>query len=190
MRTDAVKNKDDAPARRYTGLMLMRPSAWITLASTAFVVAACSGGGAADFRGAYTVTVTDGANACGFGGWTDGQSNTGITVNISQDTTNMSVAQLDFTGLTQIWLDYVVGMHTFSGAQVSGDHLEVTVLGTKTAVQGACSYSVDSHLRITLTGNTINGTIDYTPRTNGDASCGALNACTNTQTVSGARPGK
>jgi len=169
----------------------MRPRTWISLASTAFVVAACSGGGAADFRGDYNVTVTnDSVNQCQFANWTNGQSSTNITVTISQDTTNMSVAQLTFTGLTGFYLDLVVGTHIFSGAQVSGDQLEVTVLGTKTATQGACSYTVDSHLRITLTGNTINGTIDYTPRTNGDASCGALNACTNTQTVSGARPGK
>ncbi len=190
MRMAAVKNKDDRRQGRYTRLMRYRTL--FSLAFTGFVVAACSGGGAADFSGDYTVTVTNDTNNCGFANWTAGQASTGITVSITQDPTNMSVAQLNFTGLTALYLDLVVGTHIFSGAQVTGDQLDVTVLGTKTAtLQGtACGYTVDSHLRITLTGNTINGTIDYTPRTNGDPSCGALNACTNSQTVSGARPGK
>ena len=190
MRMDVVKNKDDRRHGRYTRLMRLRTL--ISLASTAFVVAACSGSGAADFSGDYTVTVTNDTNKCGFANWTDGQASTGITVSISQDPTNMSVAQLNFTGLTALYLDLVIGTHIFSGAKVSGNQLDVTVLGTKTAtVQNtSCSYTVDSHLQITLTGNTINGTIAYTPRTNNDPGCGTLNACTNTQTISGARPAK
>ncbi len=160
------------------------------IASLGLFALACSSNAPADFTGNYDVTVTDGTNNCGFGNWNDGQATSNITASISQDASAMSVAQVTVTGLTALTLDLVLGTHTFSNAQVKGDTLTANVLGTpKLTVQGtACGYTVNAHMELTLSGNTINGTIDYTPQTNGDASCGVLNSCTNTQTISGARP--
>jgi hypothetical protein len=172
--------------------MSFRARTWACLASTAALVAACSGGGAADFSGDYTITASNGTNDCQIANWDTAQPATGITVTITQDPTNLAVAQLTFTGLWALYFDVVEGTHIFSGARVNGDQLDVTVLGTKTVTpQGtSCGYTVNAHLQLTLTGNTVNGSIQYKPVTNGDPSCGVLNACSNSQTISGSRPGK
>jgi hypothetical protein len=138
-----------------------------------------------DFTGTYNVTLIDGANACGFANWTDGQATTNITVNITQDAT---AAQADVQGLVGLYLDVVAGTHIFVGT-VSGDAFESTLIGKQTT-QGSCSYHVNSELKLTISGNTVNGTITYTPLTNADPSCAALNQCSNVQTVSGTRPAK
>ena len=61
-------------------------------------------------------------------------------------------------------------------------------IGTKTATQGSCSYTVNVGVAATLdSNNVLSGTLTYTPATNADASCGVLNSCSNTQTVAGTR---
>lgn len=150
----------------------------------AFAVA-CGAGTPTDFAGTYTITVVDGPNNCALGtGWTDGSSSSNISATITQDG---STAQLDVTGLTAVYLNLVVGTSTFSGS-VKADTFSATYLGTKTQTQGACSYTTNVNLSITLdTNGVVSGTIDYVPKTNNDPSCGVLNTCTNTQTVSGSR---
>lgn len=149
---------------------------------------ACSGGGTpTNFAGSYTITVVDGADNCNVGnGWTSGNSVNGISATISQDG---AVAQLTVNGLVGGYLSLVVGTNIFSG-DVKGDTFTATLLGTKTQMQGACSYTTNTKLQVSLdTNNVISGTIDYTPATNNNAACGVLSTCTNTQTVSGSRTG-
>jgi hypothetical protein len=169
--------------------MLIRARTLVSMAFPVVLLAACSGGGAADFSGDYTITVSNGTNDCQFQNWGT-QPTSGITVTITQDPSNMANAQLTFTGAWGLYFDIVVGTHIFSGAKVSGDQLDATVLGTKTITQGSCGYTINSRVQLTLTGNTVNGTITYTPATNGDPSCGVLSSCTSSQTISGARPAK
>ncbi len=155
----------------------------------ALAAAACGGGGGTptNFAGTYTVTVVDGADNCGLGnGWTSGSSTSGIPAQITQDG---AVAQLTVNGGVGALLSFFVGTNSFAG-DVKGDTFTANFLGTKQQAQGACSYTTNTKLEITLdANNVVSGTIDYTPATNNNASCGVLSSCTNTQTVSGSRTG-
>jgi hypothetical protein len=151
---------------------------------SAFAVA-CSGS-PTNFAGSYTMTVKSNANTCGFQNWTDGSTTAGIAATFTQDGTN---AQLNVQGLIGTYLALVVGTSSFQGT-VSGNAFTSEFLGTKTATQGACSYTINVGVAATLdSNNVLSGTLTYTPATNADASCGVLNSCNNTQTVSGTRTG-
>ncbi len=156
------------------------------LIAFAIAAAACSST-PTNFAGTYTVTVVDGADNCNLGnGWTSGNSTSNISATITQDG---QVAQLTIGGLTAVYLDLVVGTATFSGS-VTGDSFTSSFLGSKTQSQGACTYSLELALQISIdANNNLSGTITYTPKTNDDVSCGTLQSCSNTQTVSGARTG-
>jgi hypothetical protein len=148
--------------------------------------AACSGSTPTNFAGTYTVTVVDNANQCGFANWTAGNSTAGIPVTFTQDGTH---AQLNVQGLVGTYLALVVGTSSFQG-NVSGNTFTSEYIGAKSTAQGTCSYTVNVGVSATLdTNNVLSGTITYTPVTNADLSCGPLNACANTQTVSGTRTG-
>ena len=153
----------------------------------AFVVAAvaCSST-PTDFAGTYSVTVVDGADNCGFGnGWSNGASLSNIKVTITQDG---SQAQATVTGGVGTLLTLVDGTSAFSGT-VTDSTLTATIVGKQTTT-GSCTYTIPSTLTVSIdSNNNLSGTIAYTPKTNGDASCGNYNSCTNTQTVSGARTG-
>lgn len=150
--------------------------------------AACGSGAPTNFAGTYTVTVIDGTNDCQFNDWKQGNASTNITATITQD---VGTAQLVFPSSTLLgtFLILYLGSNSFSGT-VTGDNFTANLLGTKsTTVQGTnCTYAVNMHLEVTLDSqNNLSGTLTYTPSTNGDPSCGVLNTCTNSQTVTGAR---
>ncbi len=180
------ENKDELLRTRVCCATMIRLRALVGVASLGFVVVACSSN-PVDFTGNYNLTVTDGTNNCGFGSWTEGQASN-VPATITQDPSNMSAAQVTITGFTG-HLDLVLGTHTFANAVVKGDTLDANVVGTPhlTVQNTACGYTVNAHMQLTLSGNNLNGTIDYTPQTNGASSCGALNSCTNSETISGSR---
>ena len=149
-------------------------------------VAACSGSTPTNFAGTYSVTVTNQANTCGFANWTEGNSTAGIPVTMTQDG---ATAQVNVQGGVGTLLSLLTGTNAMQG-KVEGNTFSGEILGTKTATQNACSYSVNTKLTATLdTNNVLSGTLTYVPITNGDASCGAYNTCSNSQTVSGNRTG-
>jgi len=148
-------------------------------------VAACSSSTPTNFAGTYSVTITDNANTCGFANWTQGNTSAGIPITFTQDG---STAQLNIQGVVGAYLALVIGTSSIQGT-VSGDTFTGEYLGTKTATQGTCSYTVNMKVSATLANNVLSGTLTYTPITNSDPTCGALNTCSNTQTVSGNKTG-
>ena len=148
--------------------------------------AACSGGAPTNFAGTYTVTTTENANDCNFANWTPGSSSSGIPATFTQDGT---AAQLNIQGAWGVLIAAYVGTSSFQGT-VSGNTFTSEYLGTKTATQGACSYTANISISTSLdSNNVLSGTLTITPVTNGDPSCGVLNTCSNNETVSGTRTG-
>ncbi len=147
-------------------------------------LAACSGT-PTNFAGSYTVAVTNQANTCGFANWQDGNTTSAIPVTFTQDG---STAQLNIQGLVGAYVALITGSSSIQGT-VSGDTFTGEYLGTKAVTQNACSYTVNMKVVATLANNVLSGTLSYTPITNGDPSCGTLNACSNSQTVSGNKTG-
>jgi hypothetical protein len=137
-----------------------------------------------DAAGAYTVSITSGANECGFGGWQEGASTSDVPLTVTQQDGAVT-ATVD--GGAGLFLDLVLGSRVFQG-QVSGAALELTLFGTKPFMSGACTFTVNGVVSAEVVGDTIAGQIQYRPSTNGSPDCGALEQCSNRQDVSGARP--
>jgi hypothetical protein len=147
---------------------------------------ACGGGAPANFAGTYSVTVVDGANNCNLANWTPGNSAGNIPIQITQDNT---LAQVTIQGLVGGLLSLEIGTNVFSGT-VSGNTFTATHLGTNTQTQQSCMYTVNTTISSTVdANNNLSGTITYTPKTNSDPTCGALQTCVNQQTFTGARTG-
>ncbi len=147
-------------------------------------LAACGSSPPTNFAGDYSVQLVNGANDCGFANWTAGSaSNVKITMTQDGSTAQFTVDDV----FAAAYLNLVVGASTFVGS-VKDDTFSATFLGVKTATQGACTYKVNTKLSMTLdSNNVLSGTLTYTPATNADASCGVLNTCSQSQTVSGSR---
>lgn len=148
---------------------------------------ACGGGTPSNFAGTYSVTVVDGANNCNMNNWTQGNSTANIPVQITQDNT---LAQVTIQGLVGGLLSLLIGTNVFSGS-VSGNTFTATPhLGTNKQTQQSCVYTYNTTLSSTIdANNNLSGTISYTPQTNNDPTCGALQTCVNQQTFTGARTG-
>jgi hypothetical protein len=144
---------------------------------------ACGNSTPTNFAGTYTLTTTENANDCNLANWTPGSTTT-FTAVFTQDGT---AAQLTVQGAVALFLDLVVGTATFQGT-VSGNTFTTELIGTKSATEGACSYTSNIAISATLDSNSvISGTLTLTPVTNGDPSCGAKNTCSNGETISGNR---
>jgi hypothetical protein len=137
-----------------------------------------------DVAGAYSVNVTNGANACGFGGWTEGASSPGIPLTVTQDGAAVT-ATVD--GAAGAFLDLALGSRVFQG-QAEGAALELTLFGTVPFMSGACTFTINGTASAQVDGDTIAGQIVYRASTNGSPDCGVLLDCTNAQELSGARP--
>jgi hypothetical protein len=154
------------------------------------LVAACSGSGGtvdtpADLAGAYTISVTNTDNGCSYDNWKVGQSAQNIQLDITQTHADVSAS---LRGLGSIAFA-VLGIGAMSGT-VSGSSATVTAVGTNGVRRGQCAFFVRATASITLTGNTINGTVTYTNETNHHAECGVLETCSSQQTLAGNRPPK
>ena len=136
--------------------------------------------------GTYTGTVTNGVNSCP-GTWTTGQaSNADVTV----AQTGSSVS-LQVQGAAGLLLQLGFGTNAFSGS-VSGGHIDATIIGSVSSTAGGCQYTFDGNLSGDLVGNTLSGTITYTPKTNGNADCTAMGitGCSRVQSFTMNRPPK
>lgn len=140
----------------------------------------------ADVSGKYTLSITKKSNGCAFGNWTVGETAQGVVMSVSQ---NANTVTGTVEGVGAVALDLVLGTHVFTGT-VLGSTADMQANGSRAASQGTCAYTVNAHASLTLTGNAVNGSIVYTPKTNGSADCGVLNACSSTQDLAGSRPPK
>ncbi len=163
---------------------------WAVVAGSVLVVGAGCNDGAeaappADFSGKYSISVTNTTNDCNFDGWRVGESSSNITFDITQVGAEASG---ELQGLASIYFG-VLGIGTLRGP-VNGFDASISNTGTTSIRKGRCAYFVKATADISLTGNTINGTVTYTPQTNHDPECGTLETCSSTQSVSGNRPPK
>jgi phage-related protein len=148
------------------------------------VVAACSSS-PANVAGTYSVAVTNRDNGCNLMNWTVGNSAANIGVTITQNGTQ-AIATVN--GLVGGYLDVVLGSHELSGT-VDGDHLSLTLFGTRTSSSGNCTWTYNANLEADLNGDILQGTIDYRPKTNGNPDCTQMLAtCSSRQDFNGTRP--
>jgi hypothetical protein len=136
----------------------------ILLALLGMSVCAC-GSSSVDVSGDYSGPVTNGANSCP-GAWTTGQM-TDASVTIAQTGTSVSI---QVQGLVAVVLDAVFGTNAFNGS-VKGNHIDALIIGSKSATAGSCQYTFNGNLSGDVSGNTLTGSITYTPKTNDNADC-------------------
>lgn len=169
----------------------MRSILLVFFASTLIpTVAGCSGGSdfevAADFSGTYDVALTNKENGCNLDRWVVDETTRGIPLVLAQDAAGaLSGEVLGGAGLVlSLWL----GSNRFQGGKVDGDRGTLTLYGTTTQRQAGCTYTLAARADLRLLGNSVEGTISYTPVTNGSPDCAAIVACRNVQAVAGSRP--
>ena len=147
----------------------------------------CGGGDGdtVDASGEYTLAVTNGDNDCGFQGWTEGESTSGVPFSVVQNDDNEVTATIE--GLAGGWVTLVLGSRTFEG-ETSGSRLDLTLFGTNSFDQNGCAYTVNGNVLATLNDDALEGTINYEPQTNGSPDCDQLNDCATVQEFNGTRP--
>ena len=75
---------------------------------------------------------------------------------------------------------------TFEG-EIHGDQFSMTDYGSKVTQSGNCTYTVNAVIAGTVSGNSIEGTVTYTPAITDNPDCEALK-CQAEQAYSGSRP--
>jgi hypothetical protein len=135
--------------------------------------------------GDYTVALTNRESTCDFPDWVEGESASGISLNIMQNGSELS-GTVD--GLAGVALALRLGSSEFEGS-AKGSTLTLTNYGSIPARQGNCSFTYNATVRGTLRDNAISGTITYTPATNDNPDCASVE-CSAVQEFSGARPPK
>ncbi len=138
----------------------------------------------ADVAGNYTVNVTNGENGCAFDGWTVGETASSIPLVVTQDD---STVQLDVQGTTGGLLDLVIGSSLFNGT-VSGNGIDAALVGSNSARQGECAYTITVDLDASIDGDFLEGELRWRPVTNHHADCGILETCSTFQSFNGTRP--
>jgi hypothetical protein len=136
-----------------------------------------------DISGDYTITVTDGANACMFTNFMQGHVTTNVGVTIVQQG---SSATGTVTGLAAGTLDILLGTSSFEGT-VSGDSFTLTAIGSNPYKVGMCAFTVKGTITGSITGDAIQGTVTYTETTNGSSDCTYENTCSTVQDFAGVR---
>ncbi len=137
-----------------------------------------------DAAGAYTVTITNGANQCAFAGWMEGAVATGVPLAVTQEEATVTAT---VQGPAGAFLDLVLGARIFEG-EIDGSALALTLFGTAPFMSGACTYTVNGEVSATVDGDVIEGSIEYRPSTNGSPACGVLETCVTAQQFNGTRP--
>ncbi len=137
----------------------------------------------ADVAGNYTIAITNGASTCNFDNWVAGKETSGIGLVITQDGQNI---QGTLDGVTGALFTLLFGSADFDGT-IKGSQLDLTNYGSRAAQEGNCSYTYNSTVSATQSKDTIEGTITYATKTNGNPDCAAVE-CSATQRFNGTRP--
>jgi hypothetical protein len=154
------------------------------LSGIALVLVACGGGDPADVAGDFTIAVTNRDNGCDLENWTVGDQASNIPVTITQDGSDVTATVGAGAGFI---LDLALGDNVFTGT-VDGDDLLLELFGTRGQQQGNCSFTFNSTIDATITGDVLTGTIDYRAATNDNPDCAALEGCRSFQEFNGTRP--
>ena len=137
-----------------------------------------------DPTGAFSVSVTNGANGCEFMDWMEGASSSNIALTVSQDGDTV-IAEIG--GLVGTYIELVVGSRTFIGT-VSGNLLELSLIGDKDLTENGCTYRVRAFVDAELDGDVLTGTIRYSRDVDTAQPCAELDGCTTQQSFNGTRP--
>jgi len=138
----------------------------------------------ADFAGDFSVNITNRDNGCNFANWTEGETASNIALTVTQDGNDVTAT---VEGLVGGYLNLVLGSNVFEG-QGDGNHLDLTLYGTRSATEGNCTYTVNANLDAVLSGDLLEGQLHYRAATNGNPDCAALEGCLTYQDLNGARP--
>jgi len=150
----------------------------------AAILVGCGGSDPADFEGSWTVSITNGPNDCNVMNWNEGDSNSGIGVDITQNDSDVIV---DVTGLAGAYLDAVLGNNDVFNGSVDGNALDADREGTNSMNMGNCTFTYNATVHADINGDTMTGYLAYTRATNGNSDCAAL-MCENRQNLTGNRP--
>ena len=133
--------------------------------------------------GSYTVAVTNRESTCQMGDWMEGNMATNIPFDITQSGQELNAT---IGGLAGVYVALVQGNADFQGS-ASGYDFRLTNYGTRSVQQGNCSFTYNAVIDGTLEGNAVSGTITYSPATNDNPDCAAVE-CSAVQEFSGSRP--
>jgi hypothetical protein len=152
----------------------------------ALAIAACGSSTPANVAGSYTIAVTNRDNGCKLQNWTVGDMASNIGVTVTQDG---STATATVNGVTGGYLTLALGSNVFTG-NVDGDFLRLTLFGTRSQSSGNCTWTYNAVLGGTLTGDILQGSIDYEAKTNGNPDCTTMGitGCASSQDFNGTRP--
>lgn len=139
----------------------------------------------ADVAGNYTIALTNDESTCAFSNWEEGNETSGIGLAITQDGQELR-GTLD--GLAGAFFVLWLGSADFDGT-IQGRALSLTNYGEVPKQQGNCSFTYNAVVKAKQNADTIEGTITYSPQTNGNPDCAAVE-CSASQRFSGVRPPK
>ena len=147
-------------------------------------VAACGGGSDADVEGDFTIALTNRDNGCELANWTVGEQSSNIPVLIAQDGAEVTAT---VNGIAGGVLDLALGSRIYTGT-VDGDDLALELFGTRGQQRGNCSFTFNSNIDASISGDTLTGRIEYRAATNANPDCAALEGCVSFQEFNGTRP--
>jgi len=138
--------------------------------------------------GTYSVSVVDGANACGIPLVTQGKVTAGVPLSIAQDAAIPQNMTVTVGGTTGSILSTVAGTNVLTGT-LGGSQAtlvpEALDAGIPSVDAAGCSYTTSVSMAASFAGDTVQGTLTYTLTTAGNA-CGALASCQTVQALAGA----
>lgn len=137
-----------------------------------------------DVAGDYSISITNRENGCMFDNYTEGETSTNIPLTITQDGSD---ATGTVGGLAGGFLDLWLGSRVFQGS-VSGAKVDLELFGTNSTTEGNCTYTVNSTISGTLSGDVLTGNLFYEKATNGNPDCSAIEGCATRQEFNGTRP--
>jgi hypothetical protein len=153
--------------------------------ATIAIAAGCGGDNEpADVAGNYTMAITNRENGCNLQNWNVGEMSTGIMVTVTQSGANATAI---IEGGVGAYVELILGSRSFTG-DVRGHQIDLTLVGTRSATMGNCTYTYNAILDGHLDGDTLEGEISYTPQTNDQSDCAAFEGCASVQGFNGTRP--
>src|SRR5258706_14860656 len=149
----------------YDRLVLARSMRRCLISALLVSVVACggssssSGGPPVNAAGNYTGTVTNQMSSCP-GLWNQGDM-TDVQITATQtDTGNIT---LQINGALGLFVQLGFGTRIITGT-VSGSHIEAVLVGMTTVTENGCTHGWQGNLSADVSGNTITGSMVYTPQ--------------------------
>ena len=130
----------------------------------------------ANVRGNWTGSVQNQSSSC------PGTFNVGASVAIDVTVTQDAgtAVSLKLTGAGGVTASLALGSDTFSGS-INVDVVDATLLGSTVQKDGACNYTWKATLHAKVAGDSMSGTVIYTPQPIDAASCTAIASCSRQQ---------